>query len=224
MCLRYGWKPNNTPQTCNCGAQFKVNHAMICHMGGFPTIRHNEIRDITASLLTEVCNNVTTEPPLQPLSGENMTARSANTNDGARVDIRARGFWNVSQDAFFDVRVLPKRILKSFNRLLLRLQETRTSQKVGIWTASQGSRAWCIHPSCFLYNWWYGKGGNNLLQAPCRHDSTEKATPIPSCDGLAEVSTQSLLCFTQSIHYVHSRQQIIFPPSSLWVRHHSGNI
>lgn len=74
---------------------------MICHMEGFPTIRHNEIHDITASLLTEVCNNVATEPPLQPLSGESMTARSANTDDGARVDIRARGFWNTSQDAFF---------------------------------------------------------------------------------------------------------------------------
>ena len=103
--LRYGWKLNNTPQTCNCGAQFTVNHAMICHMGGFPTIRHNEIRDITASLLTEVCNNVAIEPALQPLSGENMAGRSANTDDGARVDIRARGFWNASQDAFFDVRV-----------------------------------------------------------------------------------------------------------------------
>ena len=78
---------------------------MTCHMGGFPTIRHNEIRDITASLLTEVCHNVCTEPQLQPLNGENMTAQSANTDDGARVDIRARGFWNRSQDAFFDVRV-----------------------------------------------------------------------------------------------------------------------
>ena len=78
---------------------------MICHMGGFPTIRHNEIRDITASLLTEVCNNVATEPALQPLNGENMTARSADTDDVARVDIRARGFWNRSQDAFFEVRV-----------------------------------------------------------------------------------------------------------------------
>ncbi len=103
--LRYGWKLNNTPQTCNCGAQFTVNHAMICHMGGFPTIRHNEIRDITASLLTEVCNNVAIEPALQPLSVENMAGRSANTDDGARVDIRARGFWNASQDAFFDVKV-----------------------------------------------------------------------------------------------------------------------
>ena len=77
----------------------------ICHMGDFPTICHNEIRDITASLLTKVCNNVATEPPLQPLSGESMTACSANTDDGAHVDIRARGFWNMSQDAFFDVRV-----------------------------------------------------------------------------------------------------------------------
>ena len=90
----------DTPQTSNCGAQFTVDHAMICHIGGFPTIHHNEICDITASLLTEVCNNVATEPPLQPLSGESMTARSANTDDGACVDIRAR-----SQDAFFDVRV-----------------------------------------------------------------------------------------------------------------------
>ena len=54
----------NTPQTCSCGSQFTVDHAMVCHMGGFPTIRHNEIRDMTASLLTEVCHNVATEPPL----------------------------------------------------------------------------------------------------------------------------------------------------------------
>ena len=74
-------------------------------MGGFPTIRHNEIRDITASLLTEVCSNVATEPHLQPLSGETFRLASSNTDDGARLDVRARGFWSVRQDAFFDVRV-----------------------------------------------------------------------------------------------------------------------
>ena len=79
LCLRYGWNLGSTPQTCNCGAQFSVDHAMICHMGGFPTIRHNELRDITATLLTEVCHNVTTEPTLQPLSGETFDARSTNT-------------------------------------------------------------------------------------------------------------------------------------------------
>ena len=69
-------------------------------MGGFPTLRHNEIRGITASLLTEVCHNVATEPLLQPLNGESLALRSANTEDGARLDIRVRGFWNRSQDAF----------------------------------------------------------------------------------------------------------------------------
>ena len=73
--------------------------------GRFPTIRHNEIRDLTASLLTEVCSNVAIEPYLQPLSGETFRLASTNTDDGARLDVRARGYWNARQDAFFDVRV-----------------------------------------------------------------------------------------------------------------------
>ena len=105
LCLRYGWQLSGIPRACKCGTRFTVDHAMICHMGGFPTIRHNEIHDITATLFTEVCQNVATEPSLQPVTGETLTARSANTDDNARLDIRARGFWNYSQDAFFDVRV-----------------------------------------------------------------------------------------------------------------------
>ena len=105
LCLRYGWTISNIPRHCNCGNNFSTDHAMICHMGRFPTLRHNEIRDMTASLLTEVCSNVATEPCLQPLSGENLRLASANVNDGARLDVRTRGFWSVCQDAFFDVRV-----------------------------------------------------------------------------------------------------------------------
>ena len=40
-----------------------------------------------------------------PLGGELFNLRSANTNPQARLDIKARGFWNRGQDAFFDVRV-----------------------------------------------------------------------------------------------------------------------
>ena len=32
--------------------------------------RHNELRDFTATLLTEVCHNVTIEPLLQTIEGE----------------------------------------------------------------------------------------------------------------------------------------------------------
>ena len=90
LCLRYGWSLSNTPQLCNCGKAFTVNHAMVCYMGGFPTIRHNEMRDLTASLITEVCPNVAIEPHLQPLS-ESFRLASTNTDDGARFDVRARG-------------------------------------------------------------------------------------------------------------------------------------
>ena len=37
------------PQTCSCGAQFTVDHTMICHgMGGFPTINFIIMRFMTS--------------------------------------------------------------------------------------------------------------------------------------------------------------------------------
>ena len=65
----------------------------MCPRGGFPIIRHNELRDLTAHLLTEVCHDVKTEPDLQPLTGETLSHTSANSLDGARLDIDVNGFW-----------------------------------------------------------------------------------------------------------------------------------
>ena len=59
---------------------------MNCPCGGFPSIRHNELRDITASLLTEVCHAVGTEPCLQPLSGKQLKYKTANDADEACLD------------------------------------------------------------------------------------------------------------------------------------------
>ena len=69
-------------------------------------MRQNDLRDTIATLLDEVCNDVTTEPCLQHLSGETLRPLSANTLDGARIVIWARGFWDVMQDAFFDLWVV----------------------------------------------------------------------------------------------------------------------
>ena len=60
---------------------------------------------MTAKLLSEVCHSVATEPPIQPLSGETFTYRSAILGADACLDIKARGFWNLAQDADFDVSV-----------------------------------------------------------------------------------------------------------------------
>ena len=62
-----------------------------CAKGGFPSIRHNEIRDLTATLLTEVCNDVCIEPELQPVTDEELTGSMANSRTGARLDIAANG-------------------------------------------------------------------------------------------------------------------------------------
>ena len=106
LCLRYGWQPPLLPAHCVCGKQFSVDHALSCPCGGFPSIRHNEIRNITAHLMSEVCHNVGIEPLLQPLSGESLEYRSANREDGARLDVMSQGFWaGDRQCAFFDVRV-----------------------------------------------------------------------------------------------------------------------
>ena len=103
--FRYGWDIRNAPQSCICGSSFSIDHALTCKRGGFQILRHNEIRDMTAKLLSEVCHSVATEPPLQPLSGETFTYSSAIVGAEERLDIKARGFWNLAQDAYFDVRV-----------------------------------------------------------------------------------------------------------------------
>ena len=106
IAFRYGWRPSNLPTTCACGKPFSIDHSLNCPFGGFPTIRHNELRDVTANLLSQICSNVQIEPHLQPLSGETLAHRTSNVDDQARLDISAKGFWNTSHElAFFDVRV-----------------------------------------------------------------------------------------------------------------------
>ena len=103
--LRYGWQIQNLPTHCDCGMSMSVDHALICHKGGYPSIRHNEIRDLSAALLSEVCSSTSIEPGLQPLSGEDLDYETANRDKEARLDIKTTGFWRSGQDAFFDVRV-----------------------------------------------------------------------------------------------------------------------
>ncbi|XP_064389143.1 uncharacterized protein LOC135337174 [Halichondria panicea] len=106
LCLRYGWTPGGTPIHCDCGANFSIEHVLSCPRGGFPSIRHNEIRDITADLLTEICHDVSVEPDLQPLTGETLAHRTANISNGARLDVSMKGFWGGRQEkTFLDIRV-----------------------------------------------------------------------------------------------------------------------
>ena len=106
LALRYGWTPTEMPCTCACGNKFSMEHALSCAKGGFPSIQHNEIRNLTATLLTEMCHDVCIEPGLQPIPREILTGATANHQDGARFDIAPSGFWGGSYETtYFNVRV-----------------------------------------------------------------------------------------------------------------------
>lgn len=106
LALRYGWLPSRTPSHCACGSSFSVDHALSCPKGGFPSIRHNEVRDLTADLLSEVCHDVEVEPNLQPLNDETFQYKTSNTQDGARLDISMNGFWGGRYEkCYTDIRV-----------------------------------------------------------------------------------------------------------------------
>ena len=102
--LRFNWTLPRIPTDCVCGNKFTVNHALSCKCGGFVTLRHNILRNVTAKLMTEVTKDVRVEPTLAKLTGEKLN-NGAKVGDEARLDISALGFWVPGQRVFCDVRV-----------------------------------------------------------------------------------------------------------------------
>ena len=106
IALRMAWAPIDLPITCQCGLEFTVSHALSCQLGGFPTLRHDETRDLLADVMTETCNSVAVEPILAPVDDRTFQQPSTTTDRNARVDIVAGGVWGSRFDrAFFDVCV-----------------------------------------------------------------------------------------------------------------------
>ena len=86
--LRYGWETTNIPLTCACGQYCDLTHALHCAKGGYTHMRHNEIRDTCATLMSEVCFGVEIEPKLQSLQGASFVNNSTTTDEDARLDTK----------------------------------------------------------------------------------------------------------------------------------------
>ena len=91
-------------------------------------MRHNEIKDTTAALLTKVCSNVCVEPHLQLLSNEDLNGASALRDDSARLDIAVDGFWGARCQSLFSVY---RAQLESVQRL--RRVKRKTVRESGKW-------------------------------------------------------------------------------------------
>ena len=94
------------------------------------SIRHNDIRDLTANKSREVCNDVEVEAKLTPLTVEQIQYRSAITGDEARLDIRAQSFWVRGQEVFLVIRVFdPNANRRYLNATLPRCHKTNEKEK-----------------------------------------------------------------------------------------------
>ena len=92
-------------------------------------IRHNEIRDLTSDLLSTVCRDVEVEPTLQPITGETFIRKSAIQDDGARLDVSARGFWTRGRKTFVDVKVFNPISKTSMNKQLKAVYKANEAMK-----------------------------------------------------------------------------------------------
>ena len=93
LCLQYGWPVSHLPTTCVCSAAMEIEHALSCRYGGLPAWRDNEVRNLLASCLRKAGCDTAIEPQLQPLSGEVFLRQTTTTDQEARLDIQANGFF-----------------------------------------------------------------------------------------------------------------------------------
>ena len=92
------------PYNCEYRPRFNLQHVVSCKKGGFISIRHNQIRNITARLLNEECKDIRVESRLQQITSKALRSSTLTRNE-VPLDICGSGFWQAGQMKFFDVRL-----------------------------------------------------------------------------------------------------------------------
>ena len=109
-----------------------TSHALNCKIGGFVTIRHNNIKDYEANLLAKIYTDIETETSLQPIERQIV---NGIPGDNARLNVRARGVWRDCQNMFFDIQITNTNSATQHNikigKVLLRHQREKNEKIIG---------------------------------------------------------------------------------------------
>ena len=91
IAIRYGFALFDLAERCACGEALTIHHAFVCPAGGYPSARHNELRDLLAAALGEVVSDVELEPRLLPLTDESLPFQDLQPGRGGTS--RHSGSW-----------------------------------------------------------------------------------------------------------------------------------
>ena len=76
-------KTCNLLTSCPCGSKFDTQHSMSCMKGGLLYMRHNDLRDLTAKMMSEVCKDTKIKSKLTRLSREELHSRKGRTSNNS---------------------------------------------------------------------------------------------------------------------------------------------
>ncbi len=153
LALRYGWTPTRLPSKCDCG---NVEHALSCAKGGFPTLRHYEIRDTTASKFT-TCERWPTQRRLSEQPRGCKTGHIGQWCLGG-ADFKKLTWYKSIQPA----RPLQQKPATSMS---CNIQKTWTGKETGIPAKNPGSRTLLFHTFSAISYRRHGCRSNTLLHA-----------------------------------------------------------
>ena len=153
------------------------------------------------------------EAALQPLTGETFPHRSTNTDDGARLIVKAQNFWDSSMSsAFFDVRVFNSHapsICKTSTAACYRRHELeKRAYERRIIEVEHGS---FIYSNRFVNKWWMQPVGYCCFQEACWPSINQALSAIQYNPGIYVV--QDCLLTDQIHNHVPPRSQIFIPQS-----------
>ena len=132
--------------------------------GGFVSIRHNDLIDLTANMLSKVCKEIEIEPKLTPLTGEKLDNRTANTTNEARLDIEACGVWERGQQAFLDFRLFDPNACRYLNKSLQQCHVMNKQEKKRTYNERFLQNEHGTFTPLFFFNLWkYGEGMPYIL-------------------------------------------------------------
>ena len=102
--------------------------------GGFVSMRHDNLRDLTANIISEVCKDIEIERKLTLLTGKELGHRTANTTNEARLDTGAHLVWERGQQSFLDLRASDSNTYHYLNKSLQQCHVMNQQEKKRAYT------------------------------------------------------------------------------------------